>query len=173
MTPDLTCLGKVLGGGLPLGAFGGRQEVMDLLAPDGPVYQAGTLSGNPLAVTAGLVTLRELSRPGVYQELEAKGKKLQEGFETVLRKHQIQAVVNRVGSMWTLFFGVEQVRDATEARRCDGNRFARFFQGMLERGFYFPPSPFEAAFVSLAHDQSDLEKTVQAFEDWAREETKG
>ena len=173
VTPDLTCLGKVLGGGLPLGAFGGRQEVMDLLAPEGPVYQAGTLSGNPLAVTAGLVTLRELSRPGVYQELEAKGKKLQEGFETVLRKHQIQAVVNRVGSMWTLFFGVEQVRDATEARRCDGNRFARFFQGMLERGVYLPPSPFEAAFVSLAHDQSDLEKTLQAFEDWAQEETKG
>ncbi len=173
VTPDLTCLGKVLGGGLPLGAFGGRQEVMDLLAPEGPVYQAGTLSGNPLAVTAGLVTLRELSRPGVYQELEAKGRKLQEGFEIVLRKHQIQAVVNRVGSMWTLFFGVEQVRDATEARRCDGNRFARFFQGMLERGVYLPPSPFEAAFVSLAHDQSDLEKTLQTFEDWAQEETKG
>lgn len=173
ITPDLTCLGKILGGGLPLGAFGGRQEIMNLLAPEGPVYQAGTLSGNPLAVTAGLVTLKELSRAGVYQELEEKGKKIQEGFETVIRKYHIQGVVNRVGSMLTLFFGAERVRDATEARRCDGERFRRFFHGMLERGVYFPPSPFEAAFVSLVHEQSDLEKTLQAFEEWATEETKG
>ncbi len=171
--PDLTCLGKVLGGGLPMGAFGGKKEIMDLLAPEGPVYQAGTLSGNPLAVSAGLVTLRELSRSGVYQELEAKGRKIQEGFETIFREYHIQGVVNRVGSMLTPFFGVEQVRDAAEARRCDGDRFARFFHGMLERGFYFPPSPFETAFVSLAHEQSDLERTVQAFEDWARTEGKG
>lgn len=171
--PDLTCLGKVLGGGLPMGAFGGKKEIMDLLAPEGPVYQAGTLSGNPLAVTAGLVTLRELSRSGVYQELEAKGRKIQQGFETIFREYHIQGVVNRVGSMLTPFFGVARVRDAAEARRCDGDRFARFFHGMLERGFYFPPSPFETAFVSLAHDQSDLERTLQAFEDWARAEGEG
>lgn len=171
--PDLTCLGKVLGGGLPMGAFGGKKEIMDLLAPEGPVYQAGTLSGNPLAVTAGLVTLRELSRSGVYQELEAKGRKIQQGFETIFRKYHIQGVVNRVGSMLTPFFGVDRVRDAAEARRCDGDRFASFFHGMLERGFYFPPSPFETAFVSLAHDQSDLERTLQAFEDWARAEGEG
>lgn len=171
--PDLTCLGKVLGGGLPMGAFGGKKEIMDLLAPEGPVYQAGTLSGNPLAVTAGLVTLRELSRSGVYQELEAKGRKIQEGFETIFRKYHIQGVVNRVGSMLTPFFGVDRVRDAAEARHSDGGRFARFFHGMLERGFYFPPSPFETAFVSVAHDQSDLERTVQAFEDWARAEGEG
>ena len=173
VTPDLTCLGKILGGGLPLGAFGGSQEIMDLLAPEGPVYQAGTLSGNPLAVTAGLVTLRELSRGGVYQELEEKGRMVQEGFEAILRKYDIKGIVNRVGSMLTLFFAVERVRDAAEARRCDKERFARFFHGMLSRGVYFPPSPFEAAFLSLAHGSNDLEKTVQAFEDWAKEEARG
>ena len=171
--PDLTCLGKVLGGGLPLAAFGGKEEIMDLLAPDGPVYQAGTLSGNPLAVSAGLVTLQILSRKGVYEALEAKAKQLEEGIETMLKKHGIRGVVNRAGSMLTLFFGVERVRDAEEARRCDKERFARFFHGMLERGVYFPPSPFESAFVSLAHDQDDLDKTLHAFEDWAREEGKG
>ena len=173
VTPDLTCLGKILGGGLPLGAFGGRQEIMDLLAPEGPVYQAGTLSGNPLAVTAGLVTLEELARSGVYEALEEKGKEIQQGFETILSRYHIPSVVNRVGSMLTLFFGVERVRNAEEARHCDKNRFARFFHGMLERGFYFPPSPFEAAFISLAHGEGDLTKALQAFEDWAREETKG
>lgn len=171
--PDLTCLGKILGGGLPLGAFGGRREIMDLLAPDGPVYQAGTLSGNPLAVTAGLVTLKELSRPGVYQELEEKGSKIQRGFEAILKRYRLQGAVNRVGSMLTLFFGVDRVQDAAQARRCDKARFARFFHGMLERGIYFPPSPFEAAFVSLAHHREDLEKSLQAFEEWARQERKG
>ena len=173
VTPDLTCLGKVMGGGLPLGAFGGKKEVMNLLAPEGPVYQAGTLSGNPLAVTAGLVTLRELSRSGVYEKLEEKGKKLQEGLEAVLDKHHLPGVVNRVGSMLTLFFGVGRVRNAAEARCCDRDRFARFFHGMLERGVYFPPSPFEAAFISLAHDRRDLEKALQSFADWARRESKG
>ncbi len=171
--PDLTCLGKVLGGGLPLGAFGGRREIMDLLAPEGPVYQAGTLSGNPLAVAAGLATLKELSRPGIYQKLEKKGEKFQRGLEALIRKYHIPGTVNRSGSMLTLFFGVEKVRNAEEARRCDRDRFARFFHGMLERGVYFPPSPFEAAFVSLAHRESDLAKALRAFEDWAREETKG
>ena len=165
--PDLTCLGKVLGGGLPLGAFGGRAEIMDLLAPVGPVYQAGTLSGSPLAVCAGRATLAGLAGREAYRELEEKGRQLQEGLEVILRRRRIPAVVNRVGSMMTLFFGVERVRDAAEARRADRARFARFFHGMLARGVYFPPSPFEAAFLSLAHAISDVEKTLAACESWA------
>jgi glutamate-1-semialdehyde 2,1-aminomutase len=170
ISPDLTCLGKILGGGLPLAAFGGRAEVMDLLAPDGPVYQAGTLSGNPLAVAAGLATLRELERPGIYAGLEEKGKKLEAGLQELLERHGIGGVINRVGSMWTLFFGVERVRDAAEARNADKFRFGRFFHGMLERGVYLPPSPFEAAFLSVAHAANDLHATIEAFEDWARTE---
>ena len=145
---------------------------MDLLAPEGPVYQAGTLSGNPLAVAAGLATLRELSRSGVYAELEEKGEKLQEGLEALLDQHRLSGVVNRVGSMLTLFFGVDRVQNAADARRCDRDRFARFFHGMLKRGVYFPPSPFEAAFISLAHGRRELEKALQAFEVWARSEGK-
>ncbi|HEY3304329.1 MAG TPA: glutamate-1-semialdehyde 2,1-aminomutase [Candidatus Binatia bacterium] len=171
--PDLTCLGKILGGGLPLGAFGGRAEIMDLLAPEGPVYQAGTFSGNPLAVAAGLAALKELSRTGVYEKLDKGGGKLQEGFETVLAAHRIPAVINRQGSMLTLFFGVDRVRNAEEARHADKERFARFFHGMLDRGVYWPPSQFEAALVSLAHKLADIDKTVQAFDAWAREEAKG
>ncbi len=173
VTPDLTCLGKVLGGGLPLGAFGGRQEIMDLVAPQGPVYQAGTLSGNPLAVAAGLATLQVLKGRGVYEKLEERGRRFQQGLEQVLAQYQIRGVVNRVGSMLTLFFGVDQVRDADEARSCDRDQFARYFHGMLERGIYLPPSPFEAAFISLAHSASDIAKTLRCFEDWARLESKG
>jgi glutamate-1-semialdehyde 2,1-aminomutase len=169
--PDLTCLGKILGGGLPLAAFGGNRRIMDLLAPQGPVYQAGTLSGNPLAVGAGLTTLELLSRPGIYEVLEFRGKKLQEGFEEVLRKYSMRATINRIGSMMTLFFGVDEVRDAAEARKCDRRRFARFFHGMLKRGIYMPPAPFEAAFLSLAHTAADLRKTIAAFSQWVAEET--
>ncbi|MGB7946729.1 MAG: glutamate-1-semialdehyde 2,1-aminomutase [Candidatus Binatia bacterium] len=165
--PDLTCLGKILGGGLPLAAFGGKRQIMNLLAPEGAVYQAGTLSGNPLAVVAGLTTLDLISRPGTYETLEILGKRLQEGLEEVLRKHRISAAVNRIGSMMTMFFGVERVRNAAEARKCDRQLFARFFQGMLKRGIYLPPAPFEAAFVSLAHTDADLRKTIAAFDQWA------
>jgi glutamate-1-semialdehyde 2,1-aminomutase len=168
--PDLTCLGKILGGGLPLAAFGGRREIMDLLAPEGPVYQAGTLSGNPLAVAAGLATLKSLSRPGIYKSLEARGQTLQEGFERVLSKNRMRATINRIGSMMTLFFGIERVRNAAEARRCDRELFARFFHGMLQRGIYMPPAPFEAAFLSLAHTAADLAKTIAAFNQWAAAE---
>ena len=168
---DLTCLGKILGGGLPLAAFGGRREIMDLLAPEGPVYQAGTLSGNPLAVAAGLTTLELLSRPGIYKALEARGKTLQEGFEEVLGKYHMRATINRIGSMMTLFFGVEKVRNAAEARECDREVFARFFHGMLKRGIYMPPAPFEAAFLSLAHTAADLAKTIAAFDQWVAVET--
>ena len=165
--PDLTCLGKVIGGGLPLAAFGGQRKIMDLLAPEGPVYQAGTLSGNPIGVAAGLATLSLLSRQGTYEALEARGRKLQDGFEDVLRKHHIPATINRIGSMMTIFFGVEKVRNAAEARKCDRKLFARFFHGMLKRGIYVPPAPFEAAFVSLAHTKVDLDRTIAAFDQWA------
>jgi glutamate-1-semialdehyde 2,1-aminomutase len=168
--PDLTCLGKILGGGLPLAAFGGKRGIMDLLAPEGPVYQAGTLSGNPLAVATGLATLSFLSRRGTYKALERRGKRLQDGFEDVLGKHRINAAINRMGSMMTLFFGVEKVRNAAEARKCDRKLFARFFHGMLKRGVYMPPAPFEAAFVSLAHTRADLDRTIAAFDQWAAEE---
>jgi glutamate-1-semialdehyde 2,1-aminomutase len=160
--PDLTCLGKILGGGLPLAAFGGRRPIMNLLAPEGPVYQAGTLSGNPVAVAAGLAALRELRRKGVYERLENKSATLHQGFVSVLEKYKTKAAINRVGSMMTLFFGVADVRDATEARSCDQQNFRQFFHGMLKRGIYWPPSPFEAAFVSL-----DLKRTIAAFADWA------
>jgi glutamate-1-semialdehyde 2,1-aminomutase len=154
-----------------LAAFGGRREIMDLLAPEGPVYQAGTLSGNPLAVAAGLTTLELLSRPGIYKALEARGKTLQEGFEEVLGKYHMRATINRIGSMMTLFFGVEKVRNAAEARECDREVFARFFHGMLKRGIYMPPAPFEAVFLSLAHTAADLAKTIAAFDQWVAVET--
>jgi glutamate-1-semialdehyde 2,1-aminomutase len=170
ISPDLTCLGKILGGGLPLAAFGGRREIMDLLAPEGPVYQAGTLSGNPLAVAAGLATLELLSRPGIYKSLEARGETLQEGFERVLRKNRMRATINRIGSMMTLFFGIDRVRNAAEARQCDREVFARFFHGMLERGIYMPPAPFEAIFLSRAHTAADLAKTIAAFDQWVAAE---
>jgi glutamate-1-semialdehyde 2,1-aminomutase len=171
--PDLTCLGKILGGGLPLGAFGGRADIMDMLAPEGPVYQAGTLSGNPLAVAAGLAMLKALTQPDVYGELESKGARLQKGLEKVLASRSIKGIINRQGSMATVFFGVERVRDAEEARGADRERFARFFHGMLERGVYWPPSQFEAAFVSLAHTTEDIDKAVAAFDDWAAEDASG
>ncbi|MBI1995018.1 MAG: glutamate-1-semialdehyde 2,1-aminomutase [Deltaproteobacteria bacterium] len=173
VTPDLTCLGKILGGGLPLAAFGGRRQIMDLVAPEGPVYQAGTLSGNPLAVTAGLTTLGLLSRPGTYARLEVKGKRLEEGFTSVLKKYSIRGTINRVGSMMTLFFGIDHVRNADDARNCDRQRFARYFHGMLRRGIYLPPAAFEAMFVSLAHTTADINRAVAAFENWAAKETRG
>ncbi len=169
VTPDLTCLGKILGGGLPVGAFGGRRDIMSLLAPVGPVYQAGTLSGNPVTVSAGLATLRELTEPAAYRELEEKGRKLAEGLAGVLGEG-LPGAVNRVGSMLTLFLGPQRVAAPDHARTCDRARFARFFHGMLARGVYLPPSPFEALFVSLAHGDDDIAATVAAFADWAGEE---
>ena len=167
LKPDLTCLGKILGGGLPLAAFGGKKEIMDLLAPEGPVYQAGTLSGNPIAVAAGLTTLSLLSRRGTYEALEKRGQDLQDGFQKVLRKYSIRGTVNRIGSMMTLFFGIQKVQNADDARKCNRELFARFFHGMLKRGIYMPPSPFEAAFLSLAHTPKDIGRAVRAFDGWA------
>ena len=171
VTPDLTCLGKILGGGLPVGAFGGRRDIMSCLAPVGAVYQAGTLSGNPVTVTAGLATLRALEAPGVYRELEEKGRKLEEGLKGVLGRG-VQGTVNRVGSMLTLFLGLDRVTEPEHARACDRDRFARFFHGMLARGIYLPPSPFEALFLSLAHSDEDIAATVTAFADWAEEDSR-
>jgi len=173
VVPDLTCLGKILGGGMPLGAFGGRAEIMDLLAPDGPVYQAGTLSGNPVAVAAGIATLEALDDNGVYTALDQRAGSLQRSLEGILESYEIPATVNRVGSMATLFFGPGRVANAAGARRSDGKRFARFFHGMMDRGIYFPPSPYESAFLSLAHSDADVEKTILAVGDWARGEGRG
>ncbi len=170
VTPDLTCLGKILGGGLPVGAFGGRRDIMSCLAPLGPVYQAGTLSGNPVTVASGLATLEELEAPGVYEGLEERGGRLQEGIEAALGEG-LPGTVNRVGSMLTLFLGPDRVASPDHARGCDRDRFARFFHGMLARGVYLPPSPFEAWFVSTAHEDGDIAAVVAAFADWAAEET--
>ncbi len=163
IVPDLTCLGKIVGGGLPVGAFGGRAEIMDRLAPVGGTYQAGTLSGNPLAVAAGIATLREL-RPESYRRLEELGARLEDGLLRALRDCGTRGCVNRQGSMWTLFFGVEKVHDYEQARACDTKAYARFFHAMIERGFYLPPSQFEAAFLSLAHGDAE----VDAFADAAK-----
>lgn len=162
VAPDLTCLAKVVGGGLPLAAVGGTRDIMDLLAPLGPVYQAGTLSGNPLAVTAGLETLKLACRPGAYARLDELGALMAGGLRAAIREAGIPACVNQVGSMFTVFFGVAEVRDYATATRSDTRMFARYFQGMIERGIYLPPSQFESAFISLAHTEAEITETVRA-----------
>jgi glutamate-1-semialdehyde 2,1-aminomutase len=162
LRPDLTCLGKVIGGGLPVGAFGGRREVMERIAPAGPVYQAGTLSGNPLAVAAGLACLRALEAPGVYARLEATGRALEEGLLAEARSAGIPVTLNRVGSMWTLFFTPGPVFDYPSAKTADVQRFGRFFHALLDAGVYLPPSQFEAAFVSLAMGEAEVSHTLEA-----------
>ena len=159
--PDLTCLGKVIGGGLPVGAYGGSAEIMDQIAPDGSVYQAGTLSGNPLAMTAGYETLRALQEPGVYEQLEARSEQLAHGFEQNAQEVGIEATVHRVGSMMSAFFAGGEIQDADGARRSDTERFAQYFTGMVDRGISVAPSQFEAMFVSLAHSVEDIERTIQ------------
>ncbi len=161
MTPDMTCLGKIVGGGMPLAVYGGKREIMQGIAPLGPVYQAGTLSGSPLAIAAGLATLGALV-PDVYERLEASSSKLQVGLERALRDARVDGVVQRVGSMLTLFFRRGPVRSWTDAAASDRERFARFHRGLTARGIYFPPSQFEAAFVSAAHTDDDIERTVEA-----------
>ena len=160
--PDLTTMGKVIGGGLPVGAYGGRAEIMDKVAPAGPVYQAGTLSGNPLAVAAGLATLRRLQKENPYARLEKLGERLDKGLVEAGAKAGAAVRVNRVGSMFTLFFTDREVFDFDSAKTCDTQRFNRFFHSMLEQGIYWPPSQFEAAFISAAHSEADIERTVAA-----------
>ncbi len=160
--PDLTCLGKVIGGGLPLAAVGGKRAIMDLLSPLGPVYQAGTLSGNPLAVTAGIETLKLVGSAGAYARLSELGSLMAEGLRKGLRDSGVMACVNQVGSLFTVFFGVEEVCDYASATRSDTRLFARYFQGMIDRGIYLPPSQFETAFISLVHSEAEVEETVAA-----------
>ncbi|NKB38504.1 MAG: glutamate-1-semialdehyde 2,1-aminomutase [Gammaproteobacteria bacterium] len=161
--PDLTILGKIIGGGLPVGAFGGRRDIMDHIAPDGPVYQAGTLSGNPVAMAAGLRTLELLSRPGVYDSLVEKTSLLIRGIQKVAKKAGIAFSTNYIGGMFGLFFTVEeQVDYFSQVMACDSERFNRFFHGMLERGFYLAPSAYEAGFMSLAHSEDDIAMTIEA-----------
>jgi len=160
--PDLTVLGKIIGGGLPVGAYGGRNEIMDLIAPSGPVYQAGTLSGNPLAVTAGLATLQQLRTKGLYQKLEERAAALARGIGEAAKKANIPLTQTRVGSMLTGFFTSRPVVDWTSAKLSDTTRYGQYFHNMLEQGIYLAPSQFEAAFLSTVHSGSDIEKTVRA-----------
>ena len=160
--PDLTCLGKIIGGGLPVGAYGGNKEMMKWIAPEGPVYQAGTLSGNPLAVAAGIVTLEALKKPGTYRKLERLSSDLVNGLTRAAQEVGVPVQINRVGSMFTVFFTSTPVTDFRSAKTSDGARYGRFFHTLLERGVYFPPSQFEAAFVSLAHTLKDIQATIHA-----------
>ena len=159
--PDLTCLGKVIGGGLPIGAYGGRAEIMRMVSPLGPAYQAGTLSGNPVAVTAGIATLRQLAKPGVYEQLESRGAALEERLRAAASASGAPVVVQRVTSMLTPFFMEGPVRDWRTASASDTAAYARFFHAMLERGVYLPPSQYEAAFLSLAHTAEDIARVAQ------------
>jgi glutamate-1-semialdehyde 2,1-aminomutase len=167
--PDLTCLGKVIGGGFPLAAYGGREDLMCQVAPEGPVYQAGTLSGNPVAVRAGLATLRELEDPEVYGRLEQSGRELEGALQEAATSAGVPVWVNRVGSMLTVFFCEGPVVDYETARASDGQRFARFFHAMLTRGVYLPPSPFEAWFLSTAHGPAELGRVAAAAREAFRE----
>jgi len=161
--PDLTCLGKIIGGGLPVGAYGGRKDIMQMVAPLGQVYQAGTLSGNPLAMTAGIETLKILGLPGTYQELEKHAAKLEEGLTAVVQEANTTARINRVASLLTVFFNSSKVFDYESAAKSDTRLFATVHQKLLAQGIYWPPSQFEAAFVSLSHSDEDIELTVEAF----------
>lgn len=164
ITPDLSCFGKIIGGGLPVGAFGGRAEVMDVLAPDGPVYQAGTLSGNPLAMAAGLATLEELKTGSVHEQLEIIGARLESGLNAAAERAGIPVITQRVGSMSCLFFAEQPVHNLAEAMKADRERFKKYFHGMLAEGVYLAPSAFEAAFLSAAHTEADIDSTIAAAE---------
>jgi glutamate-1-semialdehyde 2,1-aminomutase len=162
ITPDLTTLGKIIGGGLPVAAYGGRRDIMETVAPLGPVYQAGTLSGNPLAMRAGLATLPKLEAPGFYDELNRKTQRLANGLREALSETRVPAQLNVAGSLLTLFFTPEPVRDYAGAKKSNTARFAAFFREMLHRGIFLPPSQFEALFVSAAHTDSDIDRTIAA-----------
>ena len=167
--PDLTCLGKVIGGGLPVGAYGGKREIMEKIAPLGPIYQAGTLSGNPLAMVAGIETLKALSKPGVYKTLEKLSADLEQGLRAAAAEAGVPVTLNRVGSMFTAFFTDRKVKDFASAKTSDTGKFGRFFRSMLSNGVNLAPSQFEAAFMSLAHTKADINKTIEA----ARKSLKG
>jgi glutamate-1-semialdehyde 2,1-aminomutase len=160
--PDMTCLGKVIGGGLPVGAYGGKKEIMTMVSPEGPVYQAGTLSGNPLAMTAGIETIRELSKKGIYKQLEKKSSQLEEGLGDAAKRAGVKTRFYRAGSMFCTYFTGNEVFDYTTAKTSDTGKFSKFFSEMLQRGINLAPSQFEAGFMSLAHTGKDIENTVKA-----------
>jgi glutamate-1-semialdehyde 2,1-aminomutase len=162
--PDLTCLGKIIGGGLPVGAYGGRKEIMSTMAPEGNIYQAGTLSGNPLAMAAGLATLKELRKGRIYRELEEKGRRLFTGLKNAAESAGLDVVVNWVGSLGTLFFTQEAVRDFASAKKSNTGLYGNFYGIMLNQGIYLAPSAFEAWFLSLAHDERSIDKTIACAE---------
>jgi glutamate-1-semialdehyde 2,1-aminomutase len=162
VVPDMTCLGKVIGGGLPVGAYGGKKEIMEMVAPEGPVYQAGTLSGNPLAMAAGLATLRVLSRKGVFEKILQKAEALEEGLRDAAKKAKVNVKFYRAGTMFCTYFTNKEVYDYQTAKKADTEKFARFFREMLSRGVYIAPSQFEAGFMSLAHTDRDIDRTVEA-----------
>jgi glutamate-1-semialdehyde 2,1-aminomutase len=168
LDPDITCLGKVIGGGLPVGAYGGKRPIMEMVAPAGPMYQAGTLSGNPLAMTAGLATIRALKKPGVFEAIAGKADTLISGIKMKARKAGVSLQANRTGSMFGFYFLKENdatiIDYATARKFADTDRYAAFFHAMLEAGFYFAPSQFEAGFMSSAHTEEDIDETVAAFE---------
>lgn len=162
VTPDLTTLGKVIGGGLPVGAYGGRKDIMSMVAPAGPMYQAGTLSGNPLAMTAGIKTLELLQKPGTYEQLDRITKKLADGLIEVATQTGHQVVGGQISAMFGMFFTGEEVHNYDDAKKSDLQKFGRFHRGMLEKGVYLAPSQFEAGFTSLAHTEADIEQTIAA-----------
>ncbi|PJA19883.1 MAG: aspartate aminotransferase family protein, partial [Deltaproteobacteria bacterium CG_4_10_14_0_2_um_filter_43_8] len=166
ITPDITCLGKVIGGGLPVGAYGGKREIMRHIAPLGPVYQAGTLSGNPLAMAAGIETLKKISAPKFFEQLISKTQTLTENISAVLTSANIAHQMHRVGSMWSVFFSADEVRNFTDAAACDQARFKSFFHFLLEHGIYIAPSAFESAFMSIAHSDEDIEQTISVIKKW-------
>lgn len=167
--PDLTCLGKVIGGGMPVGCYGGRRDIMEKIAPIGPIYQAGTLSGNPIAMTAGIETLKILSKPTAYKTLEKTSAELENGLKAAAKEAGVPVTINRVGSMFTAFFTEERVIDFASAKTSDTGKFGAFFRAMLSHGVNLAPSQFEAAFLSLAHTRADVSKTIEA----ARKSLKG
>ncbi|MBI4710497.1 MAG: aminotransferase class III-fold pyridoxal phosphate-dependent enzyme, partial [Nitrospirae bacterium] len=160
--PDMTCLGKVIGGGLPVGAYGGKKEIMSMIAPEGPVYQAGTLSGNPLAMTAGIETLKILSVPATYKKIVEKSAALEYALRDASKRAGIKTKFYRAGTMFCTYFTETEVIDYTTAKKSDSAKFAKFFSGMLERGINLAPSQFEAGFMSLAHSKADINKTAKA-----------
>ncbi|MEO5357605.1 MAG: glutamate-1-semialdehyde 2,1-aminomutase [Nitrospirae bacterium YQR-1] len=160
--PDMTCLGKVIGGGLPVGAYGGKREIMSLIAPEGPVYQAGTLSGNPIAMASGIATLNIINKPGFYEKLNETSKALEDGLNDAAKKAGIKVKIYRIGSMMCQYFTDKEVTDYPSALSCDTQMFSKYFRGMLNRGIYLPPSQFEAFFLSCAHSQKDIEDTISA-----------
>ena len=164
ITPDITTLGKIIGGGLPVGAYGGRKDIMEMVAPLGPMYQAGTLSGNPLAVSAGVATLTELKKPGVYQHIDGLAQQFASGLSYVFSKREVPGTINRVGSMFTGFFNPGPVEGLAQVEKSDVEGHKRFFHAMLDRGVYMAPSQFEAGFISLAHTQSEVDLTIEAAE---------